>query len=362
MAERLEVLRDLTSIAALAADWNRLADHAGHPLLRHEWILSCAEALHPERDLRVVVVESGGRVRAIAPLVVVERQGVRSLELIGAGALKEPSGLLYDHVSFLPSLATGMTALRMPVALRRVPAASGLTTALTASTRWRSITIRRPGIETVHVPTDGSWDEYHRSLSPQRRYDLRRARKRAGDAAIDVRIACPAPADVGAWFDLACEIEARSWKGHERSALRDRPAVREFFRRYLARTAELGTLRMAFLTIGGAPCAMQIAVQAYARLWILKIGYDEAWARCSPGMLLTEAALRFAFEQRLDAYEFLGFPEPWLAMWARGTQPHTSLLLYPLSARGTAAFVTDTLAFMAQRVRARRQEPHASAA
>ncbi len=46
------------------------------------------------------------------------------------------------------------------------------------------------------------------------------------------------------------------------------------------------SLRIAFLRIAGRPVAMQIAVERAQRLWLLKIGYDEEYARCSPGQLL----------------------------------------------------------------------------
>lgn len=346
----LKFTSDIASFHHLERDWNALADRMRQPLLRHEWFLSGIEAFCRASDLRVATLESGGRVRAIAPLVAVRRGALRWFELIGAARLYEPADFLYDEPEQAALLARELVAARAPLNLRRIPAASPVGAALAGGSRRVSFGVQRPAADAVYVPVSGSWDDYCNTLSSQRRYDLRRAHKRAG-AAVTSRVVTPTPSDVDALFEHACEIESRGWKGQQRSALKYNAPLREFFLRYVRRCAALGSLRIAWLDVGGEPCAMQIMVEAYRRLWVLKIGYDEAHARCSPGMLLTEAALRHAFEQGLEGYEFLGSPEPWLAMWSRTAHAQTSLVHYPLSAQGALALALDGARLLARRLR-----------
>jgi hypothetical protein len=61
--------------------------------------------------------------------------------------------------------------------------------------------------------------------------------------------------------------------------------------------------------------AAQLSVEYADRLWVLKIGYDERWSRCSPGWQLLAETMRDAFDRRLRSYEFLGSDEPWLHGW-----------------------------------------------
>lgn len=356
----LKRINNLDGLAGLAKDWDRLADRQQQPLLRHDWFVSAAEAFHGQDTLQVLAVERDGRVAAIAPLVEVRRGGFKWLELIGAGHLHEPCGLLHSDDLALEELLRAIARLGRPLHLQRLPVGSSAGTSFGQLPRSAGLRVRRRGSGAVYVPISGGWDDYYQGLSSKRRYDLRRARRRFGDARLETQLFCPAPEELDAAFATACQVEAASWKGRQGSSLLDNPRASRFFSQYLRRSAEAGTLRMAFLLVDGEPCAMQIAVEAYRRLWVLKIGYDERWARCSPGVLLTEATLQDAFERGLESYEFLGSPEAWLSMWTRESRPHESLILYPISVRGLAALTSDVGDFARRRLATRlrqRQQP-----
>ena len=75
------------------------------------------------------------------------------------------------------------------------------------------------------------------------------------------------------------------------------------------------------------------------------VHYDERFARCSPGIQLTHATIRYAFDRGLRSYEFLGSDEPWLQVWRPATRDHTSAILYPVNARGLLALGGDASRF-----------------
>ena len=80
--------------------------------------------------------------------------------------------------------------------------------------------------------------------------------------------------------------------------------------------------------------AVQIGIEFDRRLWVLKIGYDEAYARCSPGIQLSHEMIRHAVERGLDSYEFLGAEEPWQSAWPGNRREYVTLILLPWSTRG----------------------------
>ena len=86
---------------------------------------------------------------------------------------------------------------------------------------------------------------------------------------------------------------------------------------------------------------MQIGLEHANRFWVLKIGYDEKWAKCSPGIQLTMETIRYAFDRGLEAYEFLGSDEPWLHAWARQSHSYTSIGFYPLGFCGLYGLGVD---------------------
>ena len=96
---------------------------------------------------------------------------------------------------------------------------------------------------------------------------------------------------------------------------------------------------------------MQIAVTSGDRFSLLKIGYDQAFARCSPGSLLMCETIRYAAAHGVRSYEFLGGNEPWTQMWTQHVRPCASLRAYPGSIRGMAALAGDVGKIARRRLR-----------
>jgi CelD/BcsL family acetyltransferase involved in cellulose biosynthesis len=87
---------------------------------------------------------------------------------------------------------------------------------------------------------------------------------------------------------------------------------------------------------------MQIAIECGNRYWLLKSSYDEAFARCSPGLLLLLACIRRA-AVHLRSFEFLGTPEGWTKAWTRQVHPCVSVRAYPGYVPGLASLSAEAL-------------------
>lgn len=158
-----------------------------------------------------------------------------------------------------------------------------------------------------------------------------------------VRLLRPAPAETRALLDEAFAVEARSWKGEAGTALACDLRVGAFYHDFAPRMAAHGRLALAFLDIAGRPAAMQIAIEWHERLWLLKVGYDEAHSRCSPGVLLLAHAVRDAAERGLEACEFLGTTQPWLDPWTTRVRGMSAVSAYPLDPRAVPGVVRDAV-------------------
>lgn len=115
------------------------------------------------------------------------------------------------------------------------------------------------------------------------------------------------------------------------------------YRENAAAACDQGILRLCFLRIGGNTAAVQLAIEYNERIWILKIGYREQYARCSPGNLVTMHTIRYAAESRLRSYEFLGTVEPWTRVWTVQERPCISVRAYPMGLLGASVLIKDTL-------------------
>jgi CelD/BcsL family acetyltransferase involved in cellulose biosynthesis len=350
----VDIVRNCSALKALASEWEALAKSIGLPMLSHAWVLSCAEALYHEDELHIITVRVRGVLAGVAPLVTEVHGGITRLELIGVSYLYEPSGLLFDTDDALDALARAIVNLRKPVELSRIPADSPIISRLRSVARGRCLVVVGPVAGTVAVPISSGWSEYVARLSPRRRYDLRRARRRAEESGkITVRIHSPGPEDVERMFAEFVRIESGGWKARNGSSLSQRHSLRRFFLHYATRASQSGTLRFGFLDVDGRPIAAQLSVEYSDRLWVLKIGYDEAWSRCSPGWQLLAETMRDAFARKLKSYEFLGSDEPWLHGWATDGRDLCTLVCYPTTLLGLYGLAADTVGRVRDRVASR---------
>ena len=339
----VRVVRGLQGLDQIQAGWDSLAWERGSPMLTCEWVRACAEIYGLESRLEVLVYGAPG-VAAIAPLFQSGRVSGRR-ELMGASELGEPMNFLYSEASAVEPLAKALAEARCSVLLKRLPADSPIIDALKRAYRGNGFVVCIPSGGFLRLPLDERWIEPESHLNSGRRSDLRRLRKIAAKSGeMKIEILKPQPDELTPLLDEAYDVEASGWKGAVGSALALDPRRGPFLRRYAAAACERGLLRLCFLRLGGRAAAAQIAIQVAHGFWLLKIGYREEFARCSPGILLMCETIAYAAKAGLQSYEFLGRDEAWLHMWSPLSCPCVSMAAYPRNARGVLALGQDALA------------------
>jgi CelD/BcsL family acetyltransferase involved in cellulose biosynthesis len=106
----------------------------------------------------------------------------------------------------------------------------------------------------------------------------------------------------------------------------------------MRKACENGTLRICFIDIDNTPVSMHIAVESDDAFWVLKLGYDESLAKCSPGAQLAMDTIEYSVRQGIARYEFLGSQESWQQAWPIKKHVCFTLLIYPYSLRGLLGF------------------------
>jgi CelD/BcsL family acetyltransferase involved in cellulose biosynthesis len=304
------------------------------------WSKAAAAAFASDGELRILVLEEQDQMIAVAPLV--QRKGSRCLELLAVEELFEPTDLVYSRAQDLRILADALIDLGWPLLLSRIPLDSPFPDALSRAFRGRGVFISRPNGGWPWIRLDSSWEEPESRLNAGRRSDFHRAQRRAKEfGEVRADILTPSLETLPDLLEEAFKVEAASWKGGIHSALALDPKRGAFYRHYCAAACEKGILRLCFLRVGGQTAAMQIAVESGGSFWLLKIGYDEKFARCSPGNLLLRESLRYAASRGLHSFEFLGTVEPWIRVWTDLERPCVAVRGYPWGFRGGAQLVRD---------------------
>ena len=211
--------------------------------------------------------------------------------------------------------------------------------------------LARPSASALAIPITGAWDDYEQTLSSRLTSNVRRLARRAARAhPVRTEVLTPGSADVPALFDRFMQVEASGWKGRASSSLMARPQLRAFFARYLERAASTGRLRLSMLWFGDRLAAAEIALVAYRRWWQLKIGYDDACADLYPGLQLTHASVRHAFDAGLEAYEFLGSAADWERRWNPEERRFVTLAVYPPTVAGAVGLGADMTRHAVRRI------------
>ncbi len=278
--------------------WRQLAAAAvePNPFYEPEFVLPAANHLPEARDLAILQTGEGGEWTACLPIGSGRwRAGIRaaaawrsrysflSTPLIRAGAGLDAVGDLLDcarrltgrRIFALEGFAHGGAFSEMLDAqLRDGPRLEAF-----ALTSERALLRRRD---------DG---EYTAGLRAHHQRELnrlgRRLAEQAGGPVEDLSVSAD-PDAVQRFLDL----ESTGWKRQSGTALASSPSDAGFFRAICERFREAGRLELLELRAGGAPVAAKCNLRSGEGSFAFKIGYDEAYAKFSPGVQLELANLR----------------------------------------------------------------------
>ncbi len=139
------------------------------------------------------------------------------------------------------------------------------------------------------------------SISGRHAKELRRLERRLAEHGTLTFEELPADGAVATWMDEFIALEASGWKGREGTAIGQHTADRAFFADFTAAAHADRRLQCLALRLNGAAIAMKLNVFARDQGFALKIAYDEAFARFSPGVLLERFNER-CFAQTASAY------------------------------------------------------------
>jgi CelD/BcsL family acetyltransferase involved in cellulose biosynthesis len=320
--------------------WNALAERQSWPTPMQYpiWTDCFAEVANLEKRVEIVTKGTGDSA-AVAPLLSVRGIG-RRLEFVNP--ILEPADFVYGTTAELAGLCSDLLKRRLPMFLSRIPANSAALDALVTAARGRAFVHLTDAGECPFLALDERWVQPEQMVNSGRRSDLRRARRNAEkDGALTFEIIDPAVDMVPQLMDEVIRVEAASWKGRETTAMAVDPTRENFYRRFADVAARQGTLRLCFLRIGDKTAAVKLAVESAGGFWLLKIGYDETFAKGSPSVLLMIETIRYAAQRGLRSYEYLGYNAKWIEPWSSGTHKCVNARIYPYSFRSAAQFMAD---------------------
>jgi hypothetical protein len=264
--------------------------------------------------------------RLIAALPLVRRKRM----LLGLATAHTPRFDLVGDAAALPALWRELRSdatwdrLELPY----VPTDSPLATTLPHLARADGfLAVLSPGPRSPWFPLD----KFEAALGSKFRGNLRRRAKKLGD----VRFELIDRYDRAA-LDEGLALEAAGWKGKAGTgtAIACDPTLMRFYHATARVFAKRRQLALSFLRANGKRIAFHYALTDGRAYYLLKPGFDPAFASFGPGQLHVLHAATFADRQGLQEFDFLGWDMPWKLEWTSDVHAHATVRVYrPLLAQ-----------------------------
>ena len=156
-----------------------------------------------------------------------------------------------------------------------------------------------------------SWDDYKKSLGRTTRGKTARSLRRLQEALPRFRVSSPSDADVDAHVEAMVRVNHARWGGNLRSA-------RARFGRLFRAAYDRGCLRLHVAWDGERAIAgvASFTDPVGGTYNLYQLGYDDAYAKFSPGKAVLGHAIRDAIERGYQVFDFLRGDEEYKASYA----------------------------------------------
>ena len=177
-----------------------------------------------------------------------------------------------------------------------------------------------------------SWEAYLASRSRNHRRNIRRRwRSFAAEGGRLIVHRQPAVDALRGILRRGFEVETRCWKHRRGSTVLETPGMFDFYCAQARVLAERDQLLLALLELNARPIAFQYGFLAKGCYSLMKIAYDEAYAKLSPGQLLMGQMIHWMeeHEPELKRLDFLGPSSEATRSWRTGSYRVARLVAAP---------------------------------
>lgn len=340
----IEIVRDAQRFSILSGTWDLLAARVGTPLACHAWYNAALGSLQAHTfEISVVLVWDGTQLAAAAPLMLDKAHLPARLVPIDAFA-GEPFQLLYRDSEALGALAKACAGLKRPILFRRLQFGETDLALFSSALRSNAAVYCKARYTSATTKLPADFDAFEASMSRKRLSAIRRkwraATREHGEVATE--FVTPEPGDLPVLMERFMALEGSGWKQRSGTALCADHRMGCFVSQLARAFAQDGLLEFAFLKIGGRDAACRLLLRQQSGGFAIKIGFDEAFRRFTPGILLSHESLRESCRIGATSFSFLGVYEDWQDNWPHEVTEDFWVATYPFRLSGALALLDDS--------------------
>ena len=340
----------MESFDGIKDEWNSLLIRSDYdiPFLRHEWLTTWWAHFGSNHNLAIILVRKNNQLIAAVPLME-KRRYFFGFSLVTLSSLTNHHSSLYhfivekgqeDSVGLIWDYLKSRKKTWDILQLEELPAHVDYYEVLLEKAKRDDYTaeIWNRGTS-AYVAIDGDWCVYWKSLKTKFRSNIRNRSNRLtkiGDIQHEV---IREPDKLIPALNRGFEIEQKSWKGANQSAIACSSVLTSFYSEIAKIAFEENWLQLSFLKVGDAYVAFDYSLIYNSKLYCLKIGYDPEFRPYSVGQLLCKAILEDCFEKKHAEYDFLGEVTTQKRDWTDSSHKIVWLFVYNKTLLGKLSYL-----------------------
>jgi CelD/BcsL family acetyltransferase involved in cellulose biosynthesis len=186
----------------------------------------------------------------------------------------------------------------------------------------------------AYIDLPPTWDEYLASVHRDRRYAIRNTRRKL-EAGTSIQFDVATRwRELEPLYERLVDLHTRRWSAKGVAHAFSTAEYIGFHRDAVKACAARDWVRFYALSENRDPIAMIYCYRFRRRVYYFQTGFDPAFERLRPGLVLIGHAVEHAIGQRDEAFDFLRGEHQYKTQWARGVRETAALRVY---GRGLAA-------------------------
>jgi CelD/BcsL family acetyltransferase involved in cellulose biosynthesis len=328
-----EVVTDAAALEGAVDEWRELAAARSNPFVTPEWFFCwLRQDREASKPFVPVVRKPDGTLLGLMPLVISSDSRYSTLRFAGAelGDRFEPAASQDGEEALAIAIARCLKQRRDEWSIFVADYAA-------EDAQWVQTLGHSPGLASIRYhgrPTvyrsislsGHTWETYLSTMSRNLRGQVGR-KLRALEREHEVRFRRTLdPVDLPADMERLFALHQQRWRTRGGSFLDDK-RVRAFHTDFATASLERGWLRLWSLDLDGEAIAAWYGWHIGGKYLYYQAGFDPAWARYSPGLLLLAHTIRSAIEEGATEYDMLLGDEPYKSRFATSTQTTETIVV-----------------------------------
>lgn len=331
---------DNKEFASMGHIWEEVCEHDYASIFQtFEWACNWWKTYYRHKELLVLLVTDGDIPVAIAPLVITKepfnRLPARKVEfmcrmnLIIRSGKEEVIGKLLDYLRCIQGswdvidFSDMEHDLEIIDLLEEEAKKSGFSFLIKDDHPY------------PYINMNTSWEEYWAKRSKSFKGNLRYSHKlmeRMGDMGVNIKIYDSLHSqEMKKAIDKAFALSLKSWQAKAGIAAGSSKEAMDFYHGLMEIFSKKGKVEISFLEHKGIPVSFSMGIIYGDMYYPFKMGYDEEYAKMSPGNILTYSVLQKLFNNGVMRMEWLRGMFPQKRIWLTGIDSRAHVVIFKRS-------------------------------